>query len=167
MRTQEFFAPIWPRGEASRHARLCLPPGLASATTVALRAAGDAGREGLVLWAARPDGTDRMMIATLIEPGIEGERYWLRVTAASRVDVVAYLRAHDLLVVADVHSHPHEAFLSRVDALHPYSARPGHLAIVVPSFGRQPGTHGWRAYELDRPGWIERPVSEVLDEQCV
>jgi proteasome lid subunit RPN8/RPN11 len=163
MQTREFGAPTWARGAPPRPTRLRLPPGLINATTAALRAAGESGREGLVLWAGRPDGTERLDISALIEPEVEGEEDWMRVTTASRAVVVAYLRAHDLLVAADVHSHPHGAFLSAVDALHPYSARVGHLAIVVPSFARELGIAGWRAYELDGRGWIEREPSDVFD----
>lgn len=155
------------RGSPPRPARLSVPAGLTAATAAALREAGDAGREGLVLWAGRPDGSPVMTVSALIEPDVVGERDWMSVTAQGRLEVVAYLREDDLLVAADVHTHPAEAFLSPVDAAHPYSARPGHLAVVVPSFARGPVGAGWRAYELDGRRWLERRLEEVLRERGV
>lgn len=163
MRTSEFARPTWQRGDPPSPARLRAPGGLLAATSAALRRAGADGREGLVLWAGRPDGGDSVLVSVLIEPEAEGEEDWLRVTTAARAEVLALLRADDLLVVADVHSHPFAAFLSPVDARHPYSARIGHLAVVVPDLGRGAGMDGWRTYEVGSEGWIERDVAEVID----
>ncbi len=163
MRTSEFARPIWKRGDPPSPARLEAPGGLVAATSAALRRAGAAGREGLVLWAGRPDGGASVLISHLIEPEAEGDKDWLRVTVVARAEVLALLRARDLLVVADVHSHPFEAFLSPVDARHPYSARIGHVAVVVPDLGRGAGMDGWRAYEVGSDGWIERDLAKVID----
>jgi proteasome lid subunit RPN8/RPN11 len=163
LRTSEFARPTWDRGDPPSPTRLRAPVGLLSATSAALREAGAGGREGLVLWAGRPDGGESVLISHLIEPEAEGEEDWLRVTIAARAEVLALLRADDLLVVADVHSHPFAAFLSPVDAHHPYSARIGHLAVVVPDLGRGTDMDGWRAFEFSPEGWIERDLGEVID----
>jgi proteasome lid subunit RPN8/RPN11 len=43
-------------------------------------------------------------------------------------------------VVADVHSHPGAAEQSGIDRAHPAVALAGHVALIVPEFGRHGGT---------------------------
>lgn len=43
-------------------------------------------------------------------------------------------RAEKLSVVADMHTHAHEAFQSEADRQNPMIARAGHIAIIVPNF---------------------------------
>ena len=62
-------------------------------------------------------------------------------------------------VVADIHCHPEEAFLSETDRLHPMISQVGHVAIVVPDYASRDstvrdvgvyeyeGSHQWRRFE--------------------
>ncbi len=50
----------------------------------------------------------------------------------------AICRQKTLTVVADVHTHPGEAFQSSSDKANPMVARTGHIAIIVPEFARWP-----------------------------
>ncbi len=47
-------------------------------------------------------------------------------------------RTSGLTVVADVHTHPVEAWQSGSDREHPMIATAGHLALIVPRFARTP-----------------------------
>ena len=47
-------------------------------------------------------------------------------------------RETGLRVVADVHTHPGEAFQSRSDRDHPMVAECGHVALIVPYFASEP-----------------------------
>ncbi len=47
-------------------------------------------------------------------------------------------RDKGLTVVADVHTHPGLASQSSSDRTNPMIAQPGHIAIIVPNFARQP-----------------------------
>ena len=163
MRVEMFDVPTWSRGRPTSPARLRLSPGIAEATAAALRAAASVTGEGLVLWAGRPDECGSTLVSHLIVPDIEADDDWLRVSTASRLEVLRTLREADLLVVADVHSHPRTAFLSDVDRRHPYSAREGHVAIVVPDFGSGAVGAGWRTYEATGGRWVERELAEVVD----
>ena len=65
-------------------------------------------------------------------------------------------RSSGLTVVADIHVHPKEAFQSPKDRQNPMIAVTGHLALIVPFFGRPPvalpslgfleylGSHQWQ-----------------------
>lgn len=67
----------------------------------------------------------------------------------------AICRGKGLTVVADVHTHPGEAFQSHSDRTNPMIAREGHIAIILPDFSAPPvernrigifeyrGSHQW------------------------
>lgn len=71
-----------------------------------------------------------------------------------------YCRSKGWQVVADIHTHPHTAFQSTVDRVHPMIAEIGHIALIAPRYGQAPiadseigvfeymGGHRWR----DRSG---------------
>lgn len=50
----------------------------------------------------------------------------------------AICRARKLTVVADVHTHPAQAFQSISDRTNPMVARAGHVAIILPDFAQAP-----------------------------
>lgn len=47
-------------------------------------------------------------------------------------------RARKLTVVADIHTHPGQAFQSETDRRNPMVARAGHIAVIVPDFASAP-----------------------------
>lgn len=47
-------------------------------------------------------------------------------------------RERKLMVVADFHTHPGNAFQSEADRTNPMVARSGHIAVIVPDFGAPP-----------------------------
>jgi proteasome lid subunit RPN8/RPN11 len=67
----------------------------------------------------------------------------------------AICRERGLSVIADVHTHPGAGFQSDSDRTNPMVARQGHIALIVPDFGRWPinpkrmgiyeyrGDHAW------------------------
>jgi proteasome lid subunit RPN8/RPN11 len=163
MRSTAFDEPTWPRRAPSRTMTLLVPPGVVDATVERLRASH--GREAIVLWAGRPDGSDAVQVSHLIEPATSAGEGWIKLDVEARLEVIEFLRAENLLVVADIHSHPEHAFLSWIDKSHPYSRRAGHLAIVVPFFASAAGIGDWRAYEFALGEWRERCISEVVVER--
>ena len=78
-----------------------------------------------------------------------------------------HCREHHLTVVADVHTHPAQAFQSGSDRTNPMVAREGHIAIIVPNFAGEPlaqeelgifeyrGDHKWlNRAEVQAPGFF-------------
>jgi proteasome lid subunit RPN8/RPN11 len=90
-----------------------------------------------------------------VAPDCTASRDLLVIPHHERVTVAAYLRAHQLLVFADLHTHPGAAFLSLADRARPFSARPGFYAIVVPNFAIGEPLEGWRIYEAVPGDWEE------------
>lgn len=52
-------------------------------------------------------------------------------------DLWAICKARKLTVVADVHVHPGGEQQSRSDRSHPMISRSGHLALIIPNFGKR------------------------------
>lgn len=70
----------------------------------------------------------------------------------------ARCREKGLMVVADAHTHPGLAFQSGSDRTNPMVARAGHIAIIVPDYGRWPiRPHKLGVFEYrGRHEWIDR-----------
>lgn len=106
---------------------------IVSSTLAMLRAAGATGKECVVLWlSSRRD--DRRLIVDAHRPEqiAELDRFWI--PAASMDALMDHLREHRLSLVAQVHSHPHEAFHSSADDKYAIVRHVGALSIVVPDF---------------------------------
>lgn len=76
-----------------------------------------------------------------------------------------------LRLIAQVHSHPQEAYHSDADDRYAIVTAQGGLSLVVPNFGRAPADPAsWAVYELDGRDWREinktkvRSLFEVIDE---
>ncbi len=164
---QRFGSPTWPRGQLTGSPRLLITPACLASTTAWLRESSEGRRESTVLWAGRPNGSTLVVVSHLIEPGYVADALRMNVPTVHRARVVQRLREEDLAVVADLHTHPFEAFLSPVDRAHPYSARIGHIAIVLPRYALEDGTGGWKAYEYRRTHWLERDLRGLLDVRSV
>lgn len=114
--------------------RLIVPTHVIDGTELVLRLAGVRGEEGMVLWAGTIAG-DVAFISTVVVPEVEATGMDGNVPAETVADFLRLMDHHDLLPIAQLHSHPRRAFLSPVDATRPVVANPGFMSIIVPSFG--------------------------------
>ena len=75
----------------------------------------------------------------------------------------AVCRSKSLTVVADAHTHPREAFQSSSDRTNPMVAREGHIAIIVPNFGKKPvRLQELGIYEYTgQHEWLDRRVMKI------
>jgi hypothetical protein len=144
--------------------RLLLALGLAAATQRALREGSDGVREAICLWSGRALADGTAVISHLIVPIFDSTDRFLTVAPTERALVANYLRQEQLLLFADVHTHPREAFLSQLDRQRPFSVRNGFYAAVVPDFGQHEPLRGWRWYEVTERVWTEINPEERIDE---
>lgn len=139
---------------------LQLADGMLEHTQLQLRQASGGVREAIVLWAGRaqPGGA---FVSHLLMPRFESGSHWLTIPADERAVVTQYIRRERLLLFADLHTHPEEAFLSDADIVRPLSGRPGFYAGVLPSFALGPVGDGWRLFESHGlRGWAEVSITE-------
>jgi proteasome lid subunit RPN8/RPN11 len=119
-----------------------------------LRSVSAGVRESMVVWAGQPLAAGAV-ITHVITPEVRSTRDHLTMPSATRAELAMYLRQEGLLLLADLHTHPAEAFLSCADQARPLSTRPGFYAIVVPDFAAGSAGAGWRCYEATESGWNE------------
>ena len=150
------------RGPRPAHpVRLTLTDGVLAGTQQALRSCSGGRREALTLWAGRPvDGG--ALITHVIIPTVQSGYDRLDVPGAARAEVATFLRRERLLVFADLHTHPAQAFLSHADRVSPYSTLTGFHAIVIPDFATGAPGAGWRLYTYTDSDWKENDCAGYI-----
>lgn len=109
--------------------------GVVEGTLSELREGGDAGCERLVLWLGRRRAGGFIVTEGLVPPQeCASDRFYVSPSGMSEIFDV--LRSGRLVVVAQVHSHPAEAFHSDADDEMAIVRHEGAFSIVVPSFAR-------------------------------
>jgi hypothetical protein len=150
------------RGMSLSYDRAFVPSLLLDHTELMLRQHGACGDEGFGIWAGTLGGGEAF-VSTLIVPKVEGGGFHGEVSAVTAAKLFDELDVLDLVPIAQIHSHPSEAFLSPVDAERPLVAAPGFLSIIIPSFGfvDLADVEVWRAYEFHGPNnWRELDEAE-------
>jgi hypothetical protein len=141
---------------------LAVPPCGLERTQDELRALSNGVRESLVLWAGHPVDEHRAQITHVLSLHCPAGALHLVVPRSERLAALAYVRQHDLLIFADLHTHPAKAFLSEADRARPFGSRDGFYAIVVPDFARGIAPNGWAMYEAQERGWCSVDVRERI-----
>jgi proteasome lid subunit RPN8/RPN11 len=89
--------------------------------------------EGVVLWLGRPQGS-RIAIAECYHPIQEVESHSFHIPRDGMDQLRDRLRADRLMVAAQVHTHPEEAFHSEADDRWAIVRHQGALSLVLPYF---------------------------------
>lgn len=116
--------------------------GVVEGTLTELRAGGAAGCERLVLWLGRRRDGGFNVTGGIVPPQ-ECERDRFLVPPSGMAAVFDKLRCERLVVVAQVHSHPGDAFHSEADDELAMVRHKGAFSIVVPRFARGVSVHSF------------------------
>jgi hypothetical protein len=143
---------------------LC-PQALVGETMSHLKAAGTEQHECLVLWLARRFD-DRINVVMAHRPEQRAWRDRFIVEAAEMASLKALLRKERLMIAAQVHSHPKEAFHSFADDNGAFIRHQGALSFVLPYFARDSSVSTFMAeaalYELQAGNrWVLVPAEGV------
>jgi hypothetical protein len=146
---------------AVRVPRLCVEEAHAHLALV-----GRQGLEGFALWAGALAG-DVFRVSDTIIPEQTGLRTDLGVCVTvdgrelHRINV--WLHGRGLTLVAQLHSHPTEAYHSGTDDAYPIATTTGSLSLVIPDFAGAPfSLETCAVYRLLPPrGWVELSPEEV------
>lgn len=141
-----------------------VPQHVVQQTLGTLQAFGKMGLEGLVLWLGRIERSR----ATVIEGFVpkqrsvssdEGLGYF--VDGETLFEINRDLAERGLLLIAQVHSHPAEAYHSEADDTYAIVTADGGLSLVVPHFGVAPADPSrWAVYRLHIQNWTELSFAE-------
>ncbi len=129
---------------------------------------GRRGLEGFALWAGTLAG-DVFRVSDTIIPEQTGLRSDLGVCVTvdgrelHRINV--WLHGRGLTLVAQLHSHPAEAYHSPTDDAFPIATTTGSLSLVVPDFAATPfSLETCAVYRLLPPrGWVELSPEEARE----
>ena len=116
--------------------RFIIPEHILKETEAALRSFNNAPEhnEGFVYWAGRCAGPDIIVVATYIP---DANTTWgsVEISEAENTRFILWLREHQLVHVAQVHSHPpHILTHSQGDDAWAFMKFPGLVSIVVPNY---------------------------------
>lgn len=98
---------------------------------------GDSGHEGYLFWAGGVAG-DAAYVTTCVYPTANARHGGVKVPLDKMTEINRELYDRDLLLLAQVHSHPGIARHSSVDEEKAASFHEGFVSIVVPDFGETP-----------------------------
>lgn len=149
-----------------RLARVAVPRATIARTEDVLRTAGVRNAEAIVLWAGRRDyDVFRVVEAYVPAQAARPAEHGACVIVEGRALFAfnAWLWEHRFEFIAQVHSHPEEAFLSETDIAYPIATRVGNFSIVVPHFGRDAfAFEAVGVYRYDADGaWRELARADV------
>lgn len=145
-------------------ARVLVPRHVVDDTLDALRLFGTRQLEGLVLWLGEVRDNDAVVVRSLVPPqqpisSEGGVGYFVdgdTLFALNQVLSEAHLR-----LIAQVHSHPTQAYHSDTDDRYAIVTADGGLSLVVPNFGDAPADPAvWAVYRLTGGDWMELSDAE-------
>jgi JAB domain-containing protein similar to deubiquitination enzymes len=133
-----------------------------------LRRVGRAGFEGFALWAGVSAGQSFMVRQTVIptQKGIKAEKgVCVRVESEELHRINVWLYEHRYTLIAQIHSHPTDAYHSETDDEYPIVTTLGGISIVVSDFAQRSFTlEECAVYRLTQAeGWVELSAMEVND----
>ena len=146
---------------------VAVPKALAIEAYDHLRKVGRQGLEGFALWAGTIDGEITRVTHTII-PAQQGRRSATGVSVSvgpdelHRINVWAY--EHQVRLIAQIHSHPTDAYHSDTDDAYAVVTTAGSLSLVFPDFASRPfSLDDCAVYQLTPEGrWSMLSVVEVL-----
>lgn len=142
----------------------CSSP-LVETTLSRLREAGQARCECVMLWLGRRTG-DYIEVVDAYRPEQISREDMFKIPRASMNLLYGELRRHRLMVAAQVHSHPKEAFHSRADDHWAIVRHEGALSLVVPYFASNTTTANFldqaKIFQFSNDArWTEVPQVEA------
>lgn len=98
-----------------------------------LQRAGQRGTECVVLWLGQ-EGAQGLEVAEVYRPDQYAEADVFRIPPTSMASLLNVLSSNGLMIAAQVHSHPLEAFHSKADDAWAIVRHLGALSLVLPHF---------------------------------
>ena len=142
-----------------------VPQSLVDRTVEHLRGAGKRGVEGIALWVGQSNGFsfEVMDIILPTQSGLVTDNGLLVMVEADELyRINRWLYDHKMVAVAQIHSHPGEAYHSITDDTYPIVTATGGLSIVVPNFASQVfKLNDCAVYRLRSSGWIQLLKEQV------
>ncbi len=145
--------------------RVELPRRVLDGTKDDLLTFGREGNEGLVLWVGELGPSGAKIRGALVPPqrsikSEDGVGYFIETNTLFTIN--KFLSDHKLRLIAQVHSHPTDAYHSKMDDEYAIVTTEGGFSLVVPDFARGPAAlANWATYRLTSAEWKAMRPSDV------
>src|SRR6266540_672482 len=138
---------------------------LISQTIEELQLGGEKGHERVVLWLGIAN--DMVRVTEVFVPQQTTASDYFHISREGMAQLMRHLRECDLMIAAQVHSHPEEAFHSKADDYWAIVRHVGALSFVLPHFALETRPDSFLAdavlFELtEHNQWIEVLKSDVV-----
>lgn len=124
--------------------------------------------ERMVLWSGVVGGANEALVRTIVVPDHDPQGWRVDIDRPVWRGLLHAMRKQDQMLLAQVHSHPGDAYHSEGDEKWPAEHSDGFLSIVVPNFGvdvTELTECGIYEYRIDGPSgrFYEMSESEIAD----
>ena len=145
---------------------LSCSPEIFDRTLSVLHEGGSNHCETVVLWLGRRTASPQL-ITEVFRPEQVVDRDFFKIPASGMRHLLHHLRERQLHLLAQVHSHPEEAFHSRADDVWAVVRHVGAVSLVVPWFGMRTGADTFlediAAFQLDASDrWLEVEAHSLI-----
>lgn len=113
---------------------LTVSTGAIQATLQLLQASGKRSAEGIVLWLGQDTG-ETAEVTHVLQPSHRASADFFHIPREGMDQIMDYLEKHSVRVLAQVHTHPGEAFHSPADDKWALVRHLDALSLVLPYFG--------------------------------
>ena len=137
-----------------------------------LRDGGATGIETVVLWLGNVKENGELKILEVFRPDQTAAADRFNISANSMRNLMKYLRQTRTKILAQVHSHPNEAFHSRADDEWAIIRHTGAVSLVIPDFAKNTTENNFQdkvaAYQLSSSNiWQQVKFNSIAkDYQC-
>jgi hypothetical protein len=142
-----------------------IDPAVLDRTIKALQIFGKRHLEGLVLWLGEVEPGRARVVEAFIpnqHPVSSESGLGYFVSGDTLFELNRALAETGLRLIAQVHSHPQEAYHSSTDDRFAIVTADGGFSLVVPNFGRAPADPAaWAVYRLSHGDWLELSAKDV------
>lgn len=145
--------------------RVNVPQRVVTGTQSDLRDIGEGGFEGFALWVGVVDATIATVRGVIIPPQqpIRDEHgVGYLVTSTTLFALNQFLSEKKLRLIAQVHTHPTEAYHSDMDDKYAIVTTEGGFSLVIPDFARGAADmETWANYRLTEGSWRKLSIRET------
>jgi proteasome lid subunit RPN8/RPN11 len=146
--------------------KILVPTVIVEQTLAELQTAGTQGHERVVLWLGSKSD-NKTEIKEVFVPLQQNASDYFRIPREGMAELMKHLRESNLIIAAQVHSHPAEAFHSQADDYWAIVRHVGALSLVLPYFALRTDRESFAVdaapFELSETNeWIEVPMTQIL-----
>jgi len=130
---------------------------------------GQEKRECIVLWLGKKSGST-ISVSEVLMPRHYAETDYFHIDRSSMLEIQTYIRENRLMIAAQVHTHPMQAFHSKADDDWAFIRHVDALSIVLPYFAKNISSDNFMeeaaVFKLSEKNTWDHIKGEELTKRC-